>query len=190
MLSAMKKRKPNQVCQLCGKPTYKRPIELELYNSIFCSRKCMNKQRKNDRAKRICCFCGLEYLVVKQTQKYCSRSCAGKMTRNRTGTRAGVRKYKSKSAERLGLLRQICNFDSCMIEGCNYNRTYDVHRLIMGKDGGEYIIGNMFAICPNHHTEIHGHIIEVEKVNDYTLRIVKDNLEASQLSVCWTSLEN
>lgn len=56
-----------------------------------------------------------------------------------------------------------------MIDGCNYNKCYDLHRI---KEGGEYIVGNAFAICPNHHAEIHRNIIQVEKVNDYTLIIV------------------
>ena len=42
-----------------------------------------------------------------------------------------------------------------------------------GKDGGQYEIGNMFAICPNHHGEITRKIITVIKINDYTLRIDK-----------------
>jgi hypothetical protein len=62
-----------------------------------------------------------------------------------------------------------------MVEGCTYHRTYDIHRFIEGRFGGDYIIGNMFAICPNHHKEIHRHLILVEKVNDQLLRIVQDN---------------
>jgi len=58
-----------------------------------------------------------------------------------------------------------------MVEGCTYNKTYDIHRVIEGKHGGEYKIGNMFAICPMHHAEITRKIIEVNKVNDCTLRI-------------------
>ena len=58
-----------------------------------------------------------------------------------------------------------------MIEGCEYNKTYDIHRLIKGKDGGKYEVGNMFAICPNHHAEIHRGLIEVEKIDDKTLKI-------------------
>ena len=60
-----------------------------------------------------------------------------------------------------------------MIEGCKYDKTFDWHRIIPGKEGGKYEIGNMFAICPNHHAEITRKIIQVEKVNDYTLRIRK-----------------
>ena len=58
-----------------------------------------------------------------------------------------------------------------MIEGCEYNRVYVVHRIVEGKDGGKYEIGNMFAICPNHHAEIHSKLISVMKINDWTLQI-------------------
>jgi len=30
----------------------------------------------------------------------------------------------------------------------------------------------MFALCPNHHAEIHRNIIKVEKIDNYTLRII------------------
>jgi len=76
------------------------------------------------------------------------------------------------SRKRLETLKKEFQFDTCMIEGCSYNRTYDIHRVIEGKNGGEYKIGNMFAICPCHHAEITRKIIEVEKVDDKTLRIL------------------
>ena len=59
-----------------------------------------------------------------------------------------------------------------MVDGCNYSKTYDIHRLIEGKNGGKYVIGNMFAICPNHHAEAHRHILQFTKINDYQLKAV------------------
>ena len=56
-----------------------------------------------------------------------------------------------------------------MVEGCAYNTTYDVHRHVSGKDGGLYEIGNMFAICPNHHAEITRKIISMTKISDCLL---------------------
>ena len=58
-----------------------------------------------------------------------------------------------------------------MVKGCTYSRTYDVHRLIPGCKGGKYEIGNMFAICPNHHAEIHRQIAKAEKINDHQLKL-------------------
>ena len=66
------------------------------------------------------------------------------------------------------------DFKCCMVQGCNYNKTYDIHRLIEGKIGGKYEIGNMFAICPNHHAETHRGIIKLQKINDYTLKAIEN----------------
>lgn len=57
-----------------------------------------------------------------------------------------------------------------MVSGCSYNKTYDIHRLAPG-DG--YVIGNMFAICPNHHAEIHRGFVSLEKTDDCTLRLIE-----------------
>jgi hypothetical protein len=59
-----------------------------------------------------------------------------------------------------------------MVEDCDYCRTYDVHRFVPGKDGGEYVVGNMFAICPNHHAEVTRNLIHLEKLGDDLLRVV------------------
>jgi|TARA_B110000503_G_C6855195_1_gene292513 predicted restriction endonuclease len=59
-----------------------------------------------------------------------------------------------------------------MVSGCTYNRVYNVHRFIEGKNGGKYEIGNMFAICPNHHGEYHARLINFEKISDCELKII------------------
>jgi hypothetical protein len=82
--------------------------------------------------------------------------------------------YASDNERRKALLANTFRTTSCMVEGCSYNRTYDVHRLIPGRDGGEYVIGNMFLICPNHHAEVTRGIIELEKIDDCTLRVSWD----------------
>ena len=48
----------------------------------------------------------------------------------------------------------------------------NVHRFIEGKNGGKYEIGNMFAICPNHHGEYHARLINFEKISDCELKII------------------
>lgn len=126
-----------------------------------------------DRKKMaICLICENEF-QVKNKKIYCSKSCAGKATRNRTGTKKGYRKQKNNTEHRLNLLKDKFNFDRCMVRGCNYNKCYDIHRLISGKNGGKYEIGNMYAVCPNHHAEVHRGIIILIKINDYELDWVK-----------------
>ena len=59
-----------------------------------------------------------------------------------------------------------------MVKSCSYNRTHDIHRLIPGKDGGEYILGNMFALCPNHHAEVHRKLTILEQIGSLELKEV------------------
>jgi hypothetical protein len=75
------------------------------------------------------------------------------------------------------LLKNTFQINACMVEGCNYSRTFDIHRLIEGKNGGGYEIGNMFAICPNHHAEVTRGLIKLQKVNDFTLKILEEQAE-------------
>ena len=116
----------------------------------------------------MCLICNNLFKAKKNKIKFCSRECSNK---NRRGKTYSKDSWGNKSKQRLNLLKSTFNFESCMVEGCVYNKTYDIHRVIEGKDGGEYVIGNMFAICPNHHAEVTRKIIELEIVNNYTLRI-------------------
>ena len=77
---------------------------------------------------------------------------------------------RNQSERRLTLLKSLFQFQTCMVDGCEYGLTFDIHRLIPGKDGGKYEVGNMFAICPNHHAEVHRGLIKLEKIDDHTLR--------------------
>ena len=71
----------------------------------------------------------------------------------------------------MDLLKASFAFSTCMVRGCKYDKTFDIHRYLAGADGGEYVIGNMFAICPNHHAEVHRGLASFEKINDHTLAI-------------------
>jgi endogenous inhibitor of DNA gyrase (YacG/DUF329 family) len=162
-------RKPNTKCSVCQTPLYRSPAHLTHNRNIFCSGKC--QRAIHGTAKTFMCDnCGMEFKsdYGKKPRKYCSRRCSNV---GRTGIKYNKLRYGSSSYKYLLLLSKTFNFTNCMIDGCTYNNTYDVHRFIPGKNGGKYIIGNMFAICPNHHAEIHRGIITVEKVNDCKLQI-------------------
>jgi hypothetical protein len=90
----------------------------------------------------------------------------------RKGRRYTKEAYQNSTKRKLEMLQQAFGFTCCMVEGCGYNRVYDVHRFISGKHGGRYVIGNMFAICPNHHAEVTRGLIQLEKISDCLLRIV------------------
>jgi hypothetical protein len=161
-------RKPNTNCDYCNKAIYRRPFQIETCKNNYCSRQCRGLDSKN---KGVCPVCDSEF-HPRSKQIYCSRQCSGKTTRNRLGKRSGEKTYKNYTEKNMLTLKKAFDFNSCMVKGCSYNICYDIHRLKEGKDGGKYEIGNMFAICPNHHSEIHRGITIVKKINDYTLEIV------------------
>lgn len=116
-------------------------------------------------------MCGEEFKPDhRKRNRFCGRSCAARWSRlNRSDSYIP---QNGDSTRRLIILKEKFSFSECMIEGCSYNNTYDIHRLIPRKLGGKYEIGNMFAICPNHHAEITRKITTVIKVDNKTLRII------------------
>jgi hypothetical protein len=163
-------RKPNTFCQVCQKPVYRRPSQLEKQKVVYCSQEC-----HKELARKIPCPVCAELFVPSRTNsKNCSRTCANKAREGlKYKQNGGVKKeFKNHSERRLHTLKENFTFDSCMIENCAYNKTYDIHRLIPGSNGGLYEIGNMFAICPNHHAETHRNIVVLEKISDYELRAI------------------
>lgn len=160
-------RKPNTQCKVCDKAIYRRPFDIESYGkNLYCSKKCMYRDRKERQRVITCPVCG-EQIGVKPSSKqiYCSKRCSGKVTRNRLGTKKGYRKYKNLTEQRLCKLKEVCDFSYCMVQGCEYNRMFHIHRFIEGKNGGKYEVGNMYAICPNHHAEYHHGLIKFLKIS-------------------------
>src|ERR1035437_9291762 len=164
-------RKPNTKCFICSKSIYKRPVHIKRQKYVFCSRICYgvnNKRLKN----RVCDFCKIEFTPTKHQQKFCSHSCAASKLRGTYKKNFHGARLQNNTERKLFVLRDRFHFTHCMIQGCAYDKTYDIHRLIPGKQGGKYEIGNIFAICPNHHAETHRKLIVLQKVNNYTLKIV------------------
>lgn len=159
-------RKPNAECEVCKKPVYKRP---RATGYVYCDKTCYAKARSLKKIK--CQKCGTLFQPWKKTSQYCSKLCSNK---SKIGMNYGKYKFPGKSAtdRRLNELKDKFDFKCCMVEGCAYDQTYDVHRLIPGKKGGKYEIGNMFAICPNHHAEEHRKIGILEKINDCKLKMI------------------
>ena len=167
-------RRPNTTCVICGKGVYRRPWEIEhRIKNVYCSKACMQVHKPPIPDIR-CGTCCKHFHPEKRTVKYCSKICASKATKNRQGTSGIKNGHRNKSQARLETLQRLFHFESCMVENCIYSKTYDIHRLIRGKDGGEYEIGNMFAICPNHHAEETRGLIKFYKINEYTLGIIEE----------------
>lgn len=161
-------RKANAICDRCGKPYYRRPYQ-EAYEHGYCSRKCFAVGKTIP--ERECQHCKAMFKPVKRTQRYCSRRCAGVGSRRPWSTKKNGMP-RNANAKRLAFLKEKSGADCCMVQGCDYGRTLDVHRLVEGKDGGKYSLGNMFMICPNHHAEIHRGVVRVEKGGDFVLRAI------------------
>jgi DNA-directed RNA polymerase subunit RPC12/RpoP len=170
----MEIRKPNTECFVCKKQVYRRPSQLERFNTVACSRECLTKIQRT-RGEIVCEYCGVKFFPKHsgKNTKTCSRSCSN---RNRKGV-VYNKKSQNNSKRRLAILTRAFGFSSCMIDDCVYNKTYDIHRLVKGKNGGVYEVGNMFAICPNHHAEVHRGLIELQKIDDHTLRVVTNSTE-------------
>lgn len=162
-------RSPNCACATCGKPIYRRPWELAEFEHVYCSRQCYGAAIRLQARK--CPMCGSEFSPGKSAAKYCSRTCSNMARKG--GTYAEDAKVNH-SRKRLSILKRVFDFRHCMVEGCNYNETYEIHRFVPGKLGGAYEIGNMFAICPNHHAEASRGLIKLEKVSDSQLRIIEE----------------
>ncbi len=163
-------RKPNTTCSKCGKAIYRRPHEIERYETLFCSQDCyLAFHGKKKIEAQQCSGCETLFKPTRAESLFCSTGCAN---RARVGPTYSKDRFQNTTNQRLHSLKIRFDFQHCMVEGCTYNRTYDIHRHVTCEDGGKYEVGNIFAICPNHHAEITRGIVSVEKVDDSMLRII------------------
>jgi hypothetical protein len=161
-------RKPNTVCGVCGAPCYKRPSVLKnLKNgTVFCGRECYFAHTSKTHP---CPNCN-EPVWASKNKKFCSRACANVGRVGQIYDKTGTKRACTLHDRNMAILRSYFDFETCMVEDCPYATTFDVHRFEPGAGGGKYQIGNMFAICPNHHAEVTRKLTRLEKLNDYTLR--------------------
>lgn len=161
------KRKPNTSCVKCGTPIYRRPNEIVRFGVSYCSSKCMWDVRGRIPSAQ-CKNCGESFQPSHKDRdrKFCGRTCANK---GRKGIKYPKDAHGNLSRKRLAQLQQKFGQLACMLEGCGYDKVLEVHRHLPGSRGGEYKIGNMFSICPNHHAEITRGLLKVKKVSDHRL---------------------
>jgi hypothetical protein len=157
-------RQPNAQCEVCSKQIYRRPCQMA--GNVFCSHICYRIFTKPQLIT--CASCKKSFLPNKPTSRFCSHSCSNIARR---GSSYSKDRHQNSSQQKIAVLRQAFEFSSCMVEGCDYANTLDVHRLLPGHQGGKYEIGNMFAICPNHHAEVSRGLIALERIDDSHLRI-------------------
>jgi endogenous inhibitor of DNA gyrase (YacG/DUF329 family) len=168
-------RKPNTTCHRCGKPLYRQPSTLTKGYYSYCSKGCQSQLKTKD-----CAHCGKPFTAPEslKQRKYCSNSCSNKARRGISYTGSKLIHNKARLLIELSS-RSGCNH--CMVEGCHYSRTLDVHRLNPGKFGGSYALENSFALCPNHHAELHRGVVALVPTGEFRLQAIETGV-ISQLS--------
>ena len=153
---------------MCGKKFYKRPAQKT--GNDFCSIKCYSTWKTTDKSKK-CENCGKTFQYKRRDQRFCSLSCAANRPKAERKNGSG----KNKSNGMINTLI-VSGWDGvCMVVGCNHSSTIDIHRIIAGKDGGEYSENNICAICPNHHSEIHRLNYILKRVSKFKFLLMKKN---------------
>jgi len=82
-------KQPNKQCPQCGKHFHVKPSHLD--KSVYCSRSCMsaafkvrmggqNNPNYSNAAEKICEHCGKTFSSYSKTARFCSQSCAAKVT--------------------------------------------------------------------------------------------------------------
>ena len=162
-------RKPNANCVGCGKPYYRRPHHIK----AGVHTQCMECYKKKVWIPEIACAkCGKMFKGSTRTQRYCSKRCAAKASRGPWSTKyAGAPRSVQ---ERRRLLLEAKYEEAgypivCSVVGCSYGNTLFIHRVVPGKEGGKYEIGNMFFVCPNHHEEVHRDLIRLTPDGSFVL---------------------
>lgn len=160
----------NVQCGICGKALHRRPSQLRKSNgNAYCSRQCIDESYvKLRRRMKTCPQCEKEFWARhRSTQTYCSVACSNAARTGMSYGKLGEINHKTK------LVFQILEESGlpfrCMVRGCDYDKTLDIHRLKHGKDGGRYTKKNAYLICPNHHAELHRHVAAITQAFDWEL---------------------
>jgi len=140
----------------------------------FCSRACQ-AQKQDGTHEIVCESCEKPFRAHRyQKRRFCSKSCAN---RARRGMKYTGNQKDNAQVRRFVALARLAGSVRCMVEGCTYNKTLDLHRLVEGQDGGSYSLDNTFMLCPNHHAEHHRGIIILRKIGPFLLRTEPTGVE-------------
>ena len=146
----------------------------------YCSNECQMATHRAKVLAKKCSYCGKPFTIPDYSgkRKYCSHSCSNLARRGITYT---GNKLLHNQARLLIELSKRSGCDHCMVDGCSYSKTLDVHRLTQGKFGGKYGFDNIYAICPNHHAELHRGVITLVPIGEFQLKALETGV-LSQLA--------
>lgn len=143
------KRRPNTNCIVCGKPIYKRRVEIERNKGrVFCSMACYGISCRKEKP---CIICGRPILSG-ANKKTCSRSCANK---HRAGIKYKMNQPRSKVKSYKFLKIRLLKARGKICERCGYNK-YEILQIHhKDKNRSNNNLDNLELICPNCHFEEH-----------------------------------
>jgi len=150
------KRKPNTKCSTCGKPIYRRPLELQR-GPVFCTSLCYGKANRKERP---CVICN-NPILARANKKTCSRVCANK---NRAGIKYGTKRPYDKVKNERTLKLRILELRGGKCERCGYSKKQILHVHHKDRNHSNNNPQNLELICPNCHYE--EHYLEKSWLND------------------------
>ena len=143
------KRKPNTICIICSKHTYKRPLQIERNGGrAFCGMACYGISCRKESP---CTVCG-KLILASLNKKTCSRSCANT---HRTGIKYQINRPRDKVASQRAIKIRVMQERGIKCERCGYDKkeVLQIHHKDRNKNNN--IVDNLELICPNCHFEEH-----------------------------------
>jgi hypothetical protein len=142
-------RRPNVSCTKCGKPVYRRPVELSRSGGkAFCSQSCYGLFQRKERPCVVC----EKPILASAHKKTCSRSCSNK---NRAGIQYTGRPFKDKVVYQRGLKLRLLKERGRFCERCAYSKVEILQVHHKDRDRENNSLENLALICPNCHAEEH-----------------------------------
>ncbi|KKP87228.1 MAG: HNH endonuclease [Candidatus Roizmanbacteria bacterium GW2011_GWA2_35_8] len=142
-------RNPNTKCVVCGKPIYKRPIEIKRNSKrVYCSASCYGISCRKEIP---CIICG-KMILSGLHKKTCSRSCANK---HRTGIKYKLNRPKDKVKNYQSLKIRLLQQRGKICERCHYDKYEILQVHHKDKNRLNNNLSNLELICPNCHYEKH-----------------------------------
>lgn len=137
-------------CDYCKKEFNKKPSQIKMYKTHYCSNDCYNKNKVKS-VKVYCSTCNQEIIKMPSDIKksktgdlFCSHSCSAKKT--------NITRSLYKSAYRSKAFRELPNH--CEI--CGYNKLINILQVHhKDRDRTNNDINNLQILCPTCHHENH-----------------------------------
>ena len=140
-------RNPNTKCSVCGKPIYRRPLEIKS-GKVFCDRLCYGVSIRKEKP---CVVCS-KPMLSSLNKKTCSRSCANI---NRAGIAYGTNSLKDKVKSQRALKIRLLKARGKHCERCHYDK-YEILQIHhKNRNRNNNTLENLELICPNCHYEEH-----------------------------------